>query len=91
MESLIRGYAIWGERHYSPQRSALARTHLDGCTSCRHTAWLIRHQQEYLPDPAEQAVSAPQPAVARQQRRLAGARFARRHAHGARQTQRVLS
>jgi RNA polymerase sigma factor (sigma-70 family) len=69
MESLIRGYAIWGERHYSPERRALARAHLDDCAACRHTAWLIRHQ--VAEDEREQEPPAPRPVGSMNRVRLA--------------------
>jgi RNA polymerase sigma factor (sigma-70 family) len=50
MESLVTGYAIWGDQHYSPERSALARAHLDDCAACRRTAWLIRSSRRTLQD-----------------------------------------
>lgn len=86
MESLIRGYAIWGERHYSPQRGALARAHLDHCATCRHTVWLIRHQQSRRPETSSRPSAVTQSSVTyHQPRRLA----ARRHVHHVRRAQRV--
>lgn len=54
MESLVRGYAIWGDTHYSPGRSALAQAHLDDCAACRHTARLIRSARNDVRQPADQ-------------------------------------
>jgi RNA polymerase sigma factor (sigma-70 family) len=60
MESLVRGYAIWGARHYSAKRGALARAHLDDCPACKHTAWVLRSaaREQRQPLPSEPAMSA---------------------------------
>jgi hypothetical protein len=90
MESLIRGYAIWGKRHYSQERGALALAHLNHCAACRHTVWLIRHQQSPRPEPDSQASAAKQSTVIdHQQRRLMTAPLARRRVHRVRHAQRV--
>lgn len=90
MESLIRGYAIWGERHYSQERGALARAHLNHCAACRQTVWLIRHQQSPRPEADSQASTSKQSADANyQQHRLVAASLARRRVRHVRPTQRV--
>ncbi|MGH2834125.1 MAG: RNA polymerase sigma factor [Solirubrobacteraceae bacterium] len=90
MESLIRGYAIWGERHYSQERGALARAHLNHCAACRHTVWLIRHQQSPRPEAASRA-STPKQSTAtdHQQHRLVATSLARRRVHRVHRAQRV--
>jgi RNA polymerase sigma factor (sigma-70 family) len=95
MRSLVRGYAIWGEGHYSPQRCALAMTHLESCSACRNTAWLLRASkhagtQSSTDPPGTLLGTSPAVPIAPRGRRLARSRLARRSAVPMRR-QRVLA
>lgn len=89
MESLIRGYAIWGERHYSPQRSALARAHLDHCAACRQTVRLIRYRQQPPQMASRSSTPTQSPTMHHQPRRLVAAPLARGRVRRVRRPQRV--
>jgi DNA-directed RNA polymerase specialized sigma24 family protein len=53
MTSMVRAYAIWGEEH-GAERAKLAREHLDQCSACRRTVFVLRAAQRaaaFLPPP----------------------------------------
>jgi DNA-directed RNA polymerase specialized sigma24 family protein len=53
MASMVRAYAIWGERH-GAERAKLTREHLEQCPACRQTVRALRATQRaaaFLPPP----------------------------------------
>jgi DNA-directed RNA polymerase specialized sigma24 family protein len=53
MASMVRAYAIWGERH-GAERAKLTREHLEQCPACRQTVRSLRAAQRaavFLPPP----------------------------------------
>lgn len=93
MRSLITGYAIWGEGHYSPARAALARAHLDSCPACRQTIRMLRAAKPGCDAPATRSEARPGGV---NQSRGVGRGHGRAHlgartSRGTRQRQRVLA